>query len=259
MKEKENLSTIPRDAVKAVIQSALTDGALSDSLSMPDDVTSNEQSDSIPDDLLYSYSLSSKDWKKAQKQDQVISTIIDHLNNGTKPAKPDGPMHTYTRDWLKLILKDGVLFRKSLVNGYERLQLVLPTNLRIDIFEALHNDLGHQGRDRTTSLFKERFYFPGLDTFVAEQVRNCGRCIRRKSLSSKAELVPILSSAPMQVVCLDFLSLERSKGGFEDILVITDHFSRYAQAYPTRNQTARTTARFFLRISYCIMVSGVHP
>ena len=47
----------------------------------------------------------------------------------------------------------------------------------------------------------------------------------------------------MAIVCLDFLSIERSKGGFEKVLVITDHFSRYAQAIPTRNETAKTTAR----------------
>ncbi|MCG8076953.1 MAG: DDE-type integrase/transposase/recombinase, partial [Candidatus Thiodiazotropha taylori] len=58
-----------------------------------------------------------------------------------------------------------------------------------------------------------------------------------------ATLVNITSSSPMEIVCLDYLSLERSKGGEEHILVITDHFSRYAQAIPTRNQTARTTAR----------------
>ena len=42
---------------------------------------------------------------------------------------------------------------------------------------------------------------------------------------------------------MDFLSLEKSKGGFEHILVITDHFTRYAQAVPCRNQTAQTTAK----------------
>ena len=48
----------------------------------------------------------------------------------------------------------------------------------------------------------------------------------------------------MEVVCIDYLSIQRSKGGFENILVFTDHYTRYAQAIPTRNQTAQTMALF---------------
>ena len=46
----------------------------------------------------------------------------------------------------------------------------------------------------------------------------------------------------MELVCIDFLKLEPSHG-IENILVITDHFTRYAQAIPCRNQTAATTAK----------------
>ena len=47
----------------------------------------------------------------------------------------------------------------------------------------------------------------------------------------------------MELVCIDFLLLEMSKGRYENILVITDHFIRYAMAVPIRNHTARATAR----------------
>lgn len=104
--------------------------------------------------------------------------------------------------------------------------------------------MGHHGRDRTKSLFKERFYWPAMDSDVAAWVSRCDRCIHHKvSPALATRLVSITSSAPKELVSIDYLSLEVSRGGFENVLVIVDHFTRYAQAIPTRNQTARTTAR----------------
>ena len=65
--------------------------------------------------------------------------------------------------------------------------------------------------------------------FVSKKIKECGRCICRKVLPARAsDLVSIVSTAPMEVVCIDYLTLERSKGGCENILVLTDYYTRYS-------------------------------
>ena len=45
----------------------------------------------------------------------------------------------------------------------------------------------------------------------------------------KASPLPITSSAPLEIVGTDFLHLEKPSGGYEYILLNTDHFTRYKQ------------------------------
>ena len=49
---------------------------------------------------------------------------------------------------------------------------------------------------------------------------------------------------PMELVHMDYLTIEATEGGKDiHILVITDHFARYAQAIVTSLQTAKCTSR----------------
>ena len=81
---------------------------------------------------------------------------------------------------------------------------------------------------------------------IKQWIESCDRCIRRKSGTDiRAALVNVNTTYPLELVCMDYLTLEQSKRGLSNILVITDHFTKYAMAIPTRNQTAITTAEAF--------------
>lgn len=47
----------------------------------------------------------------------------------------------------------------------------------------------------------------------------------------------------MELVCMDFLSLESDSYSTKAILVITDHFTRYVVAIPTKDQKASTITK----------------
>ena len=107
---------------------------------------------------------------------------------------------------------------------------------------SCHDQVGHQGIVRTLSLLRERFYWPGMHKKATLYVNKCQNCLKRKAIPDVAPLQPIIASQPMELVHMDFLSIEPSKGNIENVLVITDHFTRYAQAYASKTQRAQATA-----------------
>ena len=52
---------------------------------------------------------------------------------------------------------------------------------------------------------------------------------------------------PLEVLAMDFTVLERSSSGLENVLVLTDVFTKFTQATPTRDQKATTVAQVLVK------------
>lgn len=58
----------------------------------------------------------------------------------------------------------------------------------------------------------------------------------------------------MELVCLDFWSAEDSKQRSVDVLVVTDHFTKLAHAFPCVNQKAKQIAKKLWDNVFCVYV-----
>lgn len=192
--------------------------------------------------------LSQSEIKDKQREDSTISQVIKQIEHGQTPPPtvrkelPDLPL--LLRELNRLEMHNEVLYRKRQDGDQVTHQLVLPEELRASVLQSLHDDMGHLGIDRTLDLVRTRFYWPRMATQVEQKVKTCDRCLRRKGPPEKAaRLVNITTTRPLELVCMDFLSLEPDSSNTRDILVITDHFTKFALALPTSNQKSRTVAR----------------
>ena len=79
----------------------------------------------------------------------------------------------------------------------------------------------------------DQFYWPCM----------AAPCLTFKAKQPKVPLENIVAMHPLELVHLNYLCLEPGKGLEENILMVTDHFTQYAQAYVTQSQTTQTMAK----------------
>ena len=136
------------------------------------------------------------------------------------------------------------------------LQFVLSTNYRPQSVKACHDDTGHLGLQRSLELLKDRFYWQGMNGEMENHIQNCDRCLHFKSKPQKTELCPITVTHPLDLIHMDFLTIESGETKKDvNILVITDHFTCYAQAFVTPSTNSMSSGsnlcnKFFMHYGF---------
>jgi transposase InsO family protein len=224
------------------------------------------------------------EWQELQREDPFLDALHRYLSlpsgrqthqlfleltsaaeTGAAPELKD-VRERYRRQKGRFALRRGLVYREvqgpSTMETFQQLLLPACGRSRVEAIKGCHDEAGHQGFDRSLSLLRERFWWPGMRAQLREAIDKCGRCKRFKAGCHRDPLKTVWATYPLDLVHVDHLAIERSPDPdvsghipVQQVLVVTDHFTRYARAFPVPNLSAQTTARVLAREYF--MVHGV--
>ena len=221
---------------------------------MKDDIHSpgevNGQIMALKEQVKARYRLS--DLIRAQKSDKMTSNLSKWIQTGAK-YKGDLEEDSYNilsqfykeRKDLLYHTADGVVAcrRKDEEKILHKHNLIiLPQLYQTEVLFRSHDQMGHQGIDKVQQRILHRFDWPGLRKACERWVNACLACLQVKDpRKMKFPLKSVESSEFNEVVQIDHQKICMTESGYNQILVIIDHFTKLAEAVPCQTASAEET------------------
>ena len=213
---------------------------------------------------IWPHGLNTEELREAQLADPDIGHVLRwRETSDNQPLWRDirtksEAVKTMWQQWKRLNVREGLLYRSDTVpeEAEPRQQLVLPLCYRSDVLKSVHNQRfgGHQGVTRTILKIKSRLYWPGITKDVQRWCAQCEKCTARKPRVGPRRQP--MGSLPvgdrLERVAMDILEVGiESRKGNRYVLVVTDCFTRWTEAYAIPDHTALTVADVFVTEFVC--------
>ena len=186
------------------------------------------------------------DWGTAQREDPKLDALLHWLE-----AKKKTDLRTLLREhasseegqivWRNcqnfMVLQDALYLCSTPKGGNEDLLLFMMLKAHwTATLNGCHHNVGHQGHDHTLSLLQEHFWWPGMAKQMRQGIRACTHYLQYEGGIPKAPLCPIMATAPLDILHVDFTSIETTlelnqSPRVANILVFQDHFTKHVLAY----------------------------
>ena len=192
------------------------------------------------------------DLLREQRNDRMTSNLKRWIESGA-PDKGDLEEDSYRilREYFmqkegRLYLnKDGIVACKRREEDkvlYKYNAIVLPQLYRAELLFRSHDQMGRQGIDKVYQKILKRFEWPGMKKACEQWVTACLSCQQVKD--SRKLLFPlqsIESSEFNEVVQIDHQKICMTDSSYNQVLVMIDHFTKYAEAVPCKTASAEET------------------
>ena len=198
--------------------------------------------------------------QRLQKEDPDIGTFY-RLKEEYGEQKPEWSEVQGLDDTTKTLwnvreettMKNNILYRQStdklkMTNSW---QMIAPLVLRLKILELSHQGMtgGHLGITKTKEQVRRRVYWPGWSKMVERYCKACEPCARycRGKPPKQGALQPMVAGMPWEVMSIDITGPHpKSNKGNVYILTAMDSFTKFAFAFPMRNQEAVKVAKILV-------------
>lgn len=153
---------------------------------------------------------------------------------------------------MNFFLKSDILYclpKNRVPNMPSKDKLVIPISIVPEILTLCHDSptVSHQGFRKTLKRIKTDYFWKGMYPQILAYIKSCNSCNERRS-HIPSKLAPLqrmpIASRPMEYVAIDAMGpFPLTYSGNKYILVISDYFTRWPEAYATPDIKSDTVAR----------------
>ncbi|UYV76695.1 K02A2.6-like [Cordylochernes scorpioides] len=169
------------------------------------------------------------------KKDEVLSVVKRYTQQGW-PERVGEYLRPYFQRKLELTMDGECLL---CVWG---MRVIIPSSLRKNMLSCLHET--HSGMGKMKAVARSHFWWPNLDNQIECMVNGCKNCQQTQTGPSKVNWRPwVWATKPWQRIHMDF--------AFKDgvnLLIVVDSHSKWVEAIPMREITARKTIEQLRRL-----------
>ena len=199
------------------------------------------------------------DLLRAQQNDKLTTNRKRWIENGA-PDKSDLEENSYKilkqfylkRKDLLYLNKEGIVASKRKEEDkvfYKSNSLVLPQLYQTELIFRSHDQMGHHGVDKIYNRIQKRFEWPGSKKACEKWISACLTCQQAKDPRKlRFPLHSIESSGFNEVVKIDHQKVCMTARGYNQVLAMIDHFTKYAEAAPCMKASAEETCNHKINV-----------
>lgn len=178
-------------------------------------------------------------WNEEMVKDQELNKVKEHILRGwPKECELVGSLTSYFKICEELAIENDIIMRGD--------KIIPPLGLRKKFVEIAHE--GHFGISITRRLLKDRFWWPGIDSFVEHMVRSCTLCSESDQSAKNVSAIPQPVDLPPSVWCklgIDIIgpfSILPHQHAFG--IVMMDYYSKWPEIKMVKDVTSDAIIQF---------------